>query len=144
MSNMDLVNDIHNMEAKLSPAELASMHADLQIMRKQPVTAWLYFFTLGAWGLHRYYIGKTGTAFIMFFLTLVALLSSVLGIAMSVSGWQELLKGNLPGSPFFLIGMLCGTITFVWLIIDFFRLPHMLISANLNLRHDMLDGQYDV
>ncbi|MBM3560358.1 MAG: TM2 domain-containing protein [Alphaproteobacteria bacterium] len=67
----------------------------------------VWFFPLGALGIHRFYLGATESAFILLALTVV---SSVL---------------NYVG-----VGPLLGLVVVIWLIVDIFLIPGMVRAAN--------------
>lgn len=70
------------------------------------VVAYVLWFFLGSLGIHRFYLGRTGTAIAM--------------IALSVIGWATIVFGI---GTFFL-----GALG-IWLIVDIFLIPGMVNSA---------------
>jgi len=97
-------------------SEQQSVSADTKAMmqfeasKKSAGIAYLLWFFLGAWGVHRFYAGQTGTGVAMLVLFGASALLSVVGIGLL---------------GFFVLG--------IWLFVDLFLIPGMVERHNSDL-----------
>jgi TM2 domain-containing membrane protein YozV len=70
--------------------------------RKSILIAYLLLFLFSGLGVHRFYLGRVGTGLLMFLLTLVGVVTSIIGIG-------------------YIVLVLVG----IWLFLDLFFIPYM-------------------
>lgn len=108
MSNLALKQD---MDAK----QLAIVQSELESHKKSTLVAYLLWFFFGSLGIHRFYIGKTGSAVTM--------------LILFVSGWALAI---------IYIGFAILFALYVWVLIDAFLLHGAVNRINLKLEKKIL------
>lgn len=81
---------------------------------KSTGVAYLLWFFLGGFGGHRFYLGKTGTAVTMLIITLIGVVTSVVGV-----------------------GLLFLAVTGIWVLVDAFLIPGMVANQKDAVRQKL-------
>ena len=78
---------------------------------KSPLVAYLLLIFVGWFGVHRFYLGKTGTGVAMLVLSLVGFLTVAIGVGLI---------------PLLVVG--------IWCLVDLFLIPGMVVASKDQLR----------
>lgn len=108
MSNLEL-------KQNLNEKQLVIVQSELESNKKSTAVAYLLWFFLGGLGIHRFYIGKTGSAITM--------------LALFVSGWVL---------SIIYIGFILLIGLYIWVFIDAFLLHGAVKRINLKLERNIL------
>ncbi len=89
---------------------MAEMDMLYDANKKSTGLAYAFWFFLGGFGAHRFYLGRTGSAVVLLILTVLTLLT-----------W------------WFGLGLVTGVVVGIWALIDAFLIPGMAREFNNNL-----------
>ncbi|WP_454278310.1 TM2 domain-containing protein [Sphingomonas sp. Marseille-Q8236] len=101
----------------LNRAEIARSQLMYDASRKSVGVAYLLLIFLGGFGAHRFYLGRTGSAFGMLLLNFV--------------GWLTLLAG---------VGLVLLGFAWLWLFVDLFLVPGIARRHNMRLANELTGG----
>lgn len=102
------------MELNLTNEEQLLVNSEVQKRGKNIVVAYLLAIILGSLGIHRFYLGRTGSAAAM--------------LVIGILGYVTLL---------IFIGVFLLAITGIWTLVDLFLIPGIINELNAHLERDI-------
>ncbi|HIS29420.1 MAG TPA: NINE protein [Candidatus Avamphibacillus intestinigallinarum] len=99
----------------LTNEERILVSSELTNKGKSTLLSYILLLFLGSLGIHRFYLGKSGTAAAQLILTII--------------GWMTIL---------FVVGFVPLIIVGIWLFVDLFLVPGMVQSANNQIEQDII------
>ena len=99
----------------LTNEERMLVNSEIQRRGKSTLVAYLLLIFLGTLGIHRFYLGRTGTAVTQLVLTIIGWLTAII-----------------------LIGFALLAVVWVWVIVDLFLVPGIIEAENDKLEKDVI------
>ncbi|WP_121616633.1 TM2 domain-containing protein [Virgibacillus halodenitrificans] len=100
---------------QLTHEERMLVNSEVSRKGKNMLLSYVLLIFLGTLGIHRFYLGKTGSAITQLVLTIL--------------GWM---------TAIFLVGFLLIAVVGIWLLIDLFLVPGMVESSNKELEEQVI------
>lgn len=100
---------------QLTNEEKLLVSSEMNRRGKNMLLAYILLIFLGTLGIHRFYIGKTGSAIAMLILTLVGWITAIL-----------------------IVGFVFVGISAVWAFVDLFLVPKMIEEANSKMEKQLI------
>lgn len=103
------------MNANLTNEERLLVNSELERRGKNIVVAYLLLLFIGTLGIHRFYLGLTGSA--------------ITQLVLTIAGWATVI---------ILIGFLPLAVVWVWVIVDLFLIPGIIKNDNQKIEQEII------